>query len=167
MLFKDICRATRKCHSSEQKIRIVLDGLRGKDSIAEFRRREGIAQSLYCSWWKEFLETGKKLENYCLLGHLEAQIEAFVEHYNYRCYHESPSNVTPADVYLGRGQTGLLKRDRIKQKTMEQRRLQHRKKSAQYEQKDEPEPPMIQTLNRPNIFDDGKCTANKSTGLCG
>ena len=57
---KDIRRATRKRHSSEEKIRIVLDGLRGDDSIAELCRREGIAQSLYYSWSKEFLEAGKK-----------------------------------------------------------------------------------------------------------
>lgn len=57
---KDIRRATRKRHSAEEKIRIVLDGLRGEDSIAELCRREGIAQSLYYSWSKEFLEAGKK-----------------------------------------------------------------------------------------------------------
>ncbi len=57
---KDIRRARRKRHSSEEKIRIVLDGLRGDDSIAELCRREGIAQSLYYSWSKEFLEAGKK-----------------------------------------------------------------------------------------------------------
>ena len=57
---KDIRRATRKLHSSEEKIRIVLSGLRGEDSIAELCRKEGIAQSLYCSWSKEFLEAGKR-----------------------------------------------------------------------------------------------------------
>ena len=59
-MVKDIRRKTRKKHSSEDKIRIVLDGLRGEDSIAELCRREGIAQSLYYSWSKEFLEAGKK-----------------------------------------------------------------------------------------------------------
>ena len=57
---KDIGRATRKQYSAEEKIRIVLDGLKGEDSIAELCRREGIAQSLYYSWSKEFLEAGKK-----------------------------------------------------------------------------------------------------------
>jgi transposase len=57
---KDIRRATRKIHSAEEKIRIVLAGLRGEDSISELCRREGIAQSLYYSWSKEFLEAGKK-----------------------------------------------------------------------------------------------------------
>ena len=57
---RDIKRKTRKQYSAEEKIRIVLDGLRGEDSIAELCRREGIAQSLYYSWSKEFLEAGKK-----------------------------------------------------------------------------------------------------------
>ena len=57
---KDIRRRTRKQHSAEEKIRIVLEGLRGEVSIAELCRREGIATSLYYSWSKEFLEAGKK-----------------------------------------------------------------------------------------------------------
>jgi len=59
-LVKDIRRATRKQYSAEEKIRIVLDGLRGEHSIAELCRREGIAESLYYSWSKEFLEAGKR-----------------------------------------------------------------------------------------------------------
>ncbi len=58
---RDIRRATRRRFSAEEKIRIVLGGLRGEDSIAELCRHEGIAQSLYYSWSKEFLEAGKKL----------------------------------------------------------------------------------------------------------
>lgn len=57
---KDIRRRTRKKYSSEEKIRIVLAGLRGEDSIAELCRQEGIAQGLYYSWSKEFLEAGRK-----------------------------------------------------------------------------------------------------------
>ena len=57
---KDIRRKTRKHHSTEEKIRIVLEGLRGEESIAELCRREGIATSLYYSWSKEFLEAGKR-----------------------------------------------------------------------------------------------------------
>jgi len=59
-VIKDIRRATRKHHSAEDKIRIVLEGLRGEESIAALCRREGIAESLYYSWSKEFLEAGKK-----------------------------------------------------------------------------------------------------------
>ena len=57
---RDIRRATRRHHSAEEKIRIVLEGLRGEDSIAELCRREGIAQNLYYRWSKDFLEAGKK-----------------------------------------------------------------------------------------------------------
>lgn len=57
---RDIRRRTRKQYSAEEKIRIVLSGLRGEDSIAELCRREGIAEGLYYSWSKEFLEAGKK-----------------------------------------------------------------------------------------------------------
>ena len=70
------------------------------------------------------------LENYFLPGDLEAQIEAFVENYNHRRYHESLDNLTPADVYFGRGQTILLQRERIKRKTIEQRRLLYRQRAA-------------------------------------
>ncbi len=57
---KDIRRKTRKRYSSEDKIRIVLSGLRGEDSIAELCRQQGISQGLYYSWSKDFLEAGKK-----------------------------------------------------------------------------------------------------------
>jgi transposase len=57
---RDIRRKTRKQYSAEEKIRIVLEGLRGEESIAALCRREGIAEGLYYSWSKEFLEAGKK-----------------------------------------------------------------------------------------------------------
>ncbi len=57
---KDIRRATRKQYSAEEKIRIVLEGLRGEDSISELCRREGIPPNVYYRWSKEFLEAGKK-----------------------------------------------------------------------------------------------------------
>lgn len=57
---KDIRRANRKLYSAEEKIRIVLEGLRGESTIAELCRIEGIAQSMYYSWSKEFLEAGKR-----------------------------------------------------------------------------------------------------------
>ena len=57
---KDIRRATRKQYGAEENIRIVLEGLRGEESIAALCRREGIAESLYYNWSKEFLEAGKK-----------------------------------------------------------------------------------------------------------
>ena len=57
---KEIRRATRRQFSAEDKIRIVLEGLRGEDSIAELCRREGITSSMYYGWSKEFLEAGKR-----------------------------------------------------------------------------------------------------------
>ena len=285
-IVKNIRRATRKRYSAEEKIRIVLDGLRGEHSIAELCRREGIAEGLYYSWSKEFLEAGKRrlagdtaraatsdevkdlqapgpgierglcragaraalaqkkhdrgwgrrgmrfpgsekleimrlveqshlparrtlemlgirpstfyrwyeryraggpealedkpskpdrvwnripddvrelkdagmfhvrgapchpqtqgkierwhqtlknrilLDNYYLPGDLEAHIDRFVDHYNHRRYHESLQNLTPADVYFGRGQTILLQRERIKRETIKHRRLQHQRKAA-------------------------------------
>ena len=67
---------------------------------------------------------------YYLPGDLEAQIEAFVDHYNHHRYHESLDNLTPADVYHGRGKTILLERERIKRQTINQRRLQHQNAAA-------------------------------------
>jgi transposase InsO family protein len=80
--------------------------------------------------WHQTLKNRVLLEHYYLPGQLETQIETFVEHYNHCRYHESLSNLTPADVYFGRGQTILLQRERIKRKTIELRRLQHRKSAA-------------------------------------
>ena len=57
---KDIRRRTRKKYSSEEQIRIVIDGLRGEDSISNLCRREGIPTNLYYRWSKDFLEAGKK-----------------------------------------------------------------------------------------------------------
>ena len=59
-VIKDIRRITRKQYGAEEKIRIVLEGLRGEESIAALCRREGIAESLYYNWSKEFLEAGRK-----------------------------------------------------------------------------------------------------------
>src|SRR5215213_5177918 len=59
-IVKDIRRATRRHFSAEEKIRVVLEGLRGEASIAELCRRQGIASSMYYGWSKEFLEAGKK-----------------------------------------------------------------------------------------------------------
>ncbi len=80
--------------------------------------------------WHQTLKNRILLENYYLPGDLEAQIEAFIAHYNHRRYHESLGNLTPADVYFGRGQTILIKRENIKRQTIEHRRLQHRKSAA-------------------------------------
>ena len=80
--------------------------------------------------WHQTLKNRILLENYFLPGDLEAQIDAFVAHYNHQRYHESLKNLTPADVYTGRGQTILLEREKIKRRTMKLRRLQHAQSAA-------------------------------------
>jgi transposase InsO family protein len=80
--------------------------------------------------WHQTLKNRILLENYFFPDDLEATIEAFVDHYNHQRYHESINNLTPADVYFGRGQAILEQRERIKQMTIETRRLHHRKVNA-------------------------------------
>jgi len=80
--------------------------------------------------WHQTMKNRILLENYFLPGDLEAQIGAFVEHYNHRRYHESLSNVTPADAYFGRATAIINQRERIKRQTIQHRRLQHRKLAA-------------------------------------
>jgi hypothetical protein len=87
--------------------------------------------------WHRSSEESRRLEQIpgvgpivATAGDLEARIVCFVEHYNHSRYHESLQNLTPADVYFGRGQAIILERERIKRDTIKQRRLQHRLKAA-------------------------------------
>ena len=80
--------------------------------------------------WHQTLKNRILLENYFFPGDLKGQIGRFIDHYNNHRYHESLSNLTPADVYFGRGQSILEKRERTKQKTIEKRRLQYQKQAA-------------------------------------
>jgi len=80
--------------------------------------------------WHQTLKNRILLENYFLPGDLEKQIEAFVDHYNHQRYHESLNNLTPADVYFGRGQSILTKRKRIKKRTIAKRRLHYQRHAA-------------------------------------
>ncbi len=80
--------------------------------------------------WHQTLKNRILLENYFLPGDLEAQIEAFVDHYNYSRYHESLNNVTAADVYFGRDKATLQQRERSKRNTLEARRLHRRQRAA-------------------------------------
>ena len=80
--------------------------------------------------WHQTLKNRILLENYYLPGDLEGHIGRFVEHYNHDRCHESLSNLTPADVYFGRGQTILRMRERIKRDTIKQRRLMNQSKAA-------------------------------------
>lgn len=80
--------------------------------------------------WHQTLKNRVLLENYYLPGHLENQIAAFVEHYNHQRYHESIGNVTPADVYFGRDTAIKERRKRIKERTIQNRRLKHQRQAA-------------------------------------
>ena len=80
--------------------------------------------------WHQTLKNRVLLENYYLPGALEQAVEAFVEHYNHSRYHESLGNLTPADVYFGREQAILSERSKIKEQTLKQRRLIHRRRAA-------------------------------------
>jgi transposase InsO family protein len=80
--------------------------------------------------WHQTLKNRILLENSYLPGDLEQRIAAFVTHYNHDRYHESLDNLTPADVYFGRGQTILEERNRIRRQTIANRRLQHQLQAA-------------------------------------
>jgi putative transposase len=110
------------------------------DDLAKWMERHGMAHVRGAPYhpmtqgkierWHQTLKNRILLENYYLPGDLQAQINAFVDDYNHRRYHESINNLTPADVYFGRGQTILLQRERIKRQTIKQRRLQHQRQAA-------------------------------------
>ncbi len=80
--------------------------------------------------WHRSLKNQILLENYYLLGELEERIRRFVDYYNYERYHESLNNLTPADVYYGRGQSILNKREKIKQRTLAMRRQMYYDKQS-------------------------------------
>jgi transposase InsO family protein len=80
--------------------------------------------------WHQTMKNRILLEHYYLPDRLEVEIAAFVEPYNHQRYHESLRNLTPADVYFGRGHAILLERAGIKRRTIQHRRLIHHQKAA-------------------------------------
>ena len=80
--------------------------------------------------WHQTLKNRVLLENYYLPGDLEAGVGALVEHYNHRRYHESLTNLTPADVYFGRDHAIIERRRKIKELTIRKRRLAHQQQAA-------------------------------------
>jgi putative transposase len=110
------------------------------DDLAKWMKRQDIAHIHGAPYhpmtqgkierWHQTLKNRILLENYYLPGDLQGQIEAFVDDYNNRRYHESIDNLTPADVYFGRGQTILLQRERIKRQTIAERRLHYQRQAA-------------------------------------
>ena len=141
---RDIRRKTRKQYSAEEKIRIVVSGLRGEDSIAgdlaawledqgmdHIRGAPNHPQTQgKIERWHQTLKNRVLLENYYLPGDLEASVGTFVEHYNHRRYHESLANLTPADVYFGRDHAIIERRRKIKNLTIKKRRLAHHNQAA-------------------------------------
>jgi len=115
---RDIRRATRRQYSAEEKIRIVLEGLRGESSIAELCRKEGINQNLYYRWSKEFLEAGKKR----LAGDTAREANSD---------EVKGLRREAAQLKEALAETVLNRRRRIKQKTLaERRRLYYQQKAA-------------------------------------
>ena len=95
------------------------------NAIAERAQTQGKIER-----WHQTLKNRILLENYFMEGELEAAIAAFIDHYNNHRYHESIGNLTPADVYFGRGETILAERRRIKHQTIQNRRLNHQRQAA-------------------------------------
>jgi len=83
--------------------------------------------------WHQTLKNRILLENYYLPGDLEAGIDAFVERYDHHRYHESLGDLTPADVYFGRGQAIIERRRKIRKDTFEKRRLAHQRQAAYHQ----------------------------------
>ena len=134
-------------YPASEKIEIIRLVEQSHLSVRETLERIGIPRATFYRWYDlsqsggpEALEDRRPqpkrvwnrilLENYFLPGDLEAQIEAFVAHYNHQRYHESLDNLTPADVYFGRGETILREREGIKRQTIQSRRLQHQMQAA-------------------------------------
>lgn len=107
---KDIRRKTMRQFSAEEKIRIVMEGMRGEESISALCRREGIAANLYYRWSKDFLR--------------------FISYYNERRYPESLGNITPTDMYDGRQYEIMTRRETIKQRTLAHRRRENLRDAA-------------------------------------
>ena len=117
---KEIRRNTRRIFSSEQKIQIVMEALRAEMSVAELCRKYSINESQFYKWNKEFLEAGKKRLS-------EAALQKFVNRYNNERYHESLNNLTPADIYFGRGEMILKERQKLKKIAIINRRNEYQK----------------------------------------
>ena len=128
-IVREIKRKTRRKYSAEEKIRIVLEGLRGEQSITDLSRREGIHPGIYYKWSKAFLEAGKRrLQFWNAIPEWEKQrvVKVAREYTEKSCrevaFHEAIDNVTPHDRYLGLDRKILKQRKRTKAETMRLRK---------------------------------------------
>jgi transposase-like protein len=119
---REIRRRTRRRFSAEEKIRIVIEGLRGEESIASLCRREGIASSS--------MKNVVRLENYYTPWELERAVARFVAYYNHERLHEAIGNVTPDDMYHGRQHAIVRRREKIKRLTLERRKKENLRNAA-------------------------------------
>ncbi len=124
-LLKDIRRNTKRIFTSEQKVLIVMEGVRGEQSIAELCRKYGI--SLHPQTQGKIERYHRSMKNVIKLNHyfcpseLEKAIDEWVDYYNEKRFHESLDNLTPRDVYLGQGERIKKIREMIKQKSINKR----------------------------------------------
>ena len=124
-LLKDIRRNTKRIFTSEQKVLIVMEGIRGEQSIAELCRKYGI--SLHPQTQGKIERYHRSMKNVIKLNHyfcpfeLEKAIDGWVKYYNESRFHESLDNLTPRDVYLGQGERIKKIREMIKQKSINKR----------------------------------------------
>jgi len=123
---RNIRRKTRKKYGAEEKIRIVLEGLKGESTIAELCRREGIAQTQgKIERWHRSMKNVVKSQNYYSPSQLLKAIDDFVEYYNNQRYHDSLDNMIPVSIYYGKEKEVQSEREKIKRDTMVLRRQQN------------------------------------------
>ena len=111
------------------QMRALLEAI-GSIGLSQGPRLVALYGCMYYGMLRPSEAVSLRADNCYLPGDLERQISAFVEHYNHVRYHESLSNLTPADVYFGRADTILAERERIKRATIANRRLQHQLQAA-------------------------------------
>ena len=131
-LLKDIRRNTKRIFTSEQKVLIVMEGIRGEQSIAELCRKYGI--SLHPQTQGKIERYHRSMKNVIKLNHyfcpseLEKAIDEWVDYYNEKRFHESLDNLTPRDVYLGQGEKIKKIREIINKRIFDNKTMKYQSK---------------------------------------